>query len=414
MPFEPALWDDSDPLYAPLIGRVKDRYAWRPSARYKALGAAMSRIYLPGKAGDGQDALRAAECRRLTRELCASVGESPDIPTGTWGGLILRYQHDRYSPMRDVKENTREGYEYWLGILMPIVSTTPVRSLNYTSLRAMQERMVERGWSVDKIRRTFTMLRAVAKYGKQIGIPGAREVKDILGDMRIKTPVKRQIAPTREQVRAIIAEADAKGMHGFVLGVLLQWTFALRGVDVFGQWLDRPGEGGIRRGRDLWCDGLTWDILEADLSGFAKVISKTERSMPEPMRFSLEGLTELQTRLRLIGGRERIGPVIRSERYGLPYTGESRSRAWARIRKSLGLPAIWLMDTRAGAITEGRQMGASVADLRDAAGHATTATTQRYMRGREEAVGKVVNLRRANASGTDRYTTVPPNHDPKT
>jgi hypothetical protein len=373
----------------------------------------MRRIYLPGTAGDGQDALRAAECRRLTRELAAAVGEGPDVPTGTWGGLILRYRHDRYSPMRDVKENTRESYEKALQILMPIVSATPVKSLNYTSLRAMQERMVERGWSVDKIRRTFTMLRAVAKYGKQIGVPGAREVKDILTDMRIKTPVKRQVAPTREQVRAVIDEADAKGMHAFALGVLLQWTFALRGVDVFGQWLERSGEGGIRRGRELWCDGLTWDMVAPDLSAFSKVISKTERSMPEPMRFSLEGLTEVQTRLRLIGNGKRIGPVICSERYGLPYTAESRSRAWARIRESLGLPSIWLMDTRAGAITEGRQLGASVADLRDAAGHATTATTQRYMRGRAEAVEKVVHLRRANASGTDRSTAVPPNHDPK-
>jgi hypothetical protein len=202
-------------------------------------------------------------------------------------------------------------------------------------------------------------------------------------------------------------------MHAFALGVLLQWTFALRGVDVFGQWLERSGEGGIRRGRELWCDGLTWDMVAPDLSAFSKVISKTERSMPEPMRFSLEGLTEVQTRLRLIGNGKRIGPVICSERYGLPYTAESRSRAWARIRESLGLPSIWLMDTRAGAITEGRQLGASVADLRDAAGHATTATTQRYMRGRAEAVEKVVHLRRANASGTDRSTAVPPNHDPK-
>jgi hypothetical protein len=411
MPFEPSLWDDSDPLYAPLMDRVKDRYAWRASARYVALGVSGTRIYLPGKVGDGQDAERAAECRRLTRQMLASIGEEPNFPTGTWAHVILRYRHDRYSPMRDVKENTRAGYEQSLALLMPIIGQTPIRGLNYTALRAMHERMVARGWSPDKIKRTFTMLRAVAKYGKQIGIPGAREVKDILSDMRIKAPAKRQIAPTREQVRAIIAEADARGLHSFALGVLIQWTFALRGVDVFGQWLERAGEGGIRRDGMVWCDGLTWDMIAPDLSGFSKVISKTERSLPEPMHFSLAGLTEIQTRLRLIGGSTRIGPVILSERYGLPYTTASRGRTWSRLRQSLKLPAIWLMDTRAGAITEGRQLGASVTDLRDAAGHATTATTQRYMRGREEAVGKVVKLRLANGGGTLQSTAVPPDAD---
>jgi hypothetical protein len=38
---------------------------------------------------------------------------------------------------------------------------------------------------------------------------------------------------------------------------------------------------------ERWQDGLPWDIFEDDLMGFRETISKTSRSMPEPMRFDM-------------------------------------------------------------------------------------------------------------------------------
>jgi hypothetical protein len=166
-------------------------------------------------------------------------------------------------------------------------------------------------------------------------------------------------------------------------------------VDVFGQWLRDPdGTGGIRRGTERWADGLTWDMVEPDLSAFSKVISKTASALPEPTRFSLEDATEIQARLRLLGNGGRVGPVIVSERERLPYALSSRSQAFKRLRNQLGLRSeITMMDTRAGALTEGGTAGADLLVLRDAAGHLNAATTNRYIRTREANIVRLVKMR---------------------
>ena len=202
---------------------------------------------------------------------------------------------------------------------------------------------------------------------------------------------KRMVTPTRAQIRAIIDEADARGMFAFATGLLMQWTYMLRAVDVRGHWLPAEGDGGIVRDGLRWQDGLTWDMIDADLEGFDKTISKTARSMPEPMRFDLTD--ELRSRLRLLGNGGRIGPVIVSSS-GLPYEQKAWARTFARLRDHLGLPKeIALMDTRAGAITEAKHMGATPWQLRDAAQHKSVTTTDGYSRGRSESAATVVQLR---------------------
>jgi hypothetical protein len=168
--------------------------------------------------------------------------------------------------------------------------------------------MAEKGRSLSYVKRMFTTLRIVTRYGKALKIPEAMAVASVLAEIRFKSPPKRQVAPTREEIRAIVDEADARGMFTYATGLLLQWVYALRGVDVFGQWLKDPsGTGGIRRGTERWADGLTWDMVEPDLSAFSKVISKTASALPDPIRFSLEDATEIQARLRLLGNEGRVG-----------------------------------------------------------------------------------------------------------
>jgi hypothetical protein len=126
--------------------------------------------------------------------------------------------------------------------------------------------------------------------------------------VRFKSPPKRQVAPTRDEIRAIVDEADARGMFAYATGLLIQWVFSLRGVDVFGQWLPtRRARAGIRRGKRRWADGLTWDMVEPDLSAFSKVISKTANALPEPTRFPLEDAGEIRARLRSARQRGTVG-----------------------------------------------------------------------------------------------------------
>jgi integrase len=405
--FEPALWNDSDPTYAPLAAG-KPRVYWRPSKRFIVLGYPATAIRLPGLYGDGRDLERAAEARRLTRAMLTQMGEGPDVLAGTWAWLIRRYRTDKFSPLQETKANTRDGYLWMLDRWNNAIGHLPIGAMNYESLKTIQHAMTENGRSVDYVHRMFNTLRRIVRYGSALGNAEAKAVSSIMHEMRFRTPKKREVAPSRDQIRAIIDEADARGMHSFALGLMLQWVFALRGNDVFGQWFKIPEQqakmGGIVRKRidkatgkgqwRRWGDGLTWDMIEPDLSAFTKTISKTEKTMPRPQRFDMTGLPEIRARLRLLGNGGRVGPVIVADRDGAPYTTSGRGHAFTRLRDALGLPAdLLMMDTRAGAITEGAQKGASLIELRDTAGHASAATTQRYLRDRDDSRAKVVKLR---------------------
>lgn len=174
------------------------------------------------------------------------------------------------------------------------------------------------------------------------------------------------------------------------------FELSLRGVDIRGQWLDSKNTSGIHRKGKSWQDGLTWDMIAPDLSSMTKVISKTAKSMPEAYVFDLTLLPEVQARLRKLRERRAIGPVIVSEISGLPYTTQSWSRTFYRIRNRLKLrKELTVKDARAGGLTEARSLVQDPLLLRDAGQHKQMSTTNGYLRGRSDGANQVIELRTA-------------------
>lgn len=409
MHYKDALYDGSDPLYAPGAGKSGRWWYWKPPAKYKKLGYPKTSERLPGEDGDSLDHERARRARELTREMLAFYGaETVEVDVGTWAWLIHRYKTDKHSPIHSVKANTREGYLIFLDKLDRAIGSIIVANTSYTVLCDLRDGMQEKGRSASYVKRVFTQLRIVANYGALVEHDPAVKVAKILSGMRIQSPPKKSSAPTRAQIRAIVDEADKNGLFAFATGLLLQWVFCLRAVDVRGQWLEcDPAAGGVvrelarnRRQRHLpqtferWQDGLTWDMFDAGLTGFHKTISKTSKSMPEPLWFDLTEAPELRSRLFILSTRGRIGPVIVGERTEMPYTRNGWTEAFIRCRRAAGIPEdVKMMDTRAGGLTEAGQLGLDPFILRDAAGHSQVSTTDRYIRGRSESITKVVRLR---------------------
>ena len=400
MAFSKSLWDGTDPLYAPCISWTKGTYSnWKCPASHVKAGYAVKSVRLePGHPNDEHALSRAMKCRELTKELVrwAEGQKKPRIDTTTWRYLLARYTDDEFSPMQATKANSRESNLWLIGKLEIIIGHMRFADLNYEQIMRITKAMEQEGRSVDYIRRMMTCLRAVAKYGRLIGIKGVAEVKEVLGDMRFKSAPKRQVAPTRDQVEAIVAAADNKGEFAFATGLLLQYEFMLRAVDVRGQWFKtNEREGGIIRNGRRWQDGLTWDMFDADLAGFSKVISKTAASQPDPYHFNLADIPYLRQRIAdLAPPSKRLGPVITTR--GMPFTASGWSHAYARHRATAGVPNdVWCMDMRAGGVTEGDLMGASRESLSQAAQHSQLQTTGRYARGRSENAAKVVKLRQS-------------------
>lgn len=391
MRLKPALKDGSDPSYAPCTGVSKGILYWKCPKKFRELGYEPTSVNL-GKVGTGKDLDMAREARRLTVAMLDHYKEEV-YPAGSWAWLIRRYETDPYSPFHKIKVNTRATYQYGLNRWMKAIGHLPIGALTFEEISKIEHAMLAKGRTASNIKRMMTMLRIIAGYGKALRNSDARDVADTLSEMKFASAPPRTIHATRAQIRAIVDEADARGMFAFAAGLLIQWTYMLRSVDVRGQWLPDSGkQGGILRDGQRWQDGMTWDMFDPDLNWFEKVISKTARSQPEPLRFQIT--PELRGRLTLLGNRGRFGPVILSERFGLPYSRYAWAQAFRRIRDDLKLPKeLWMMDTRSGAITEARDMGADPFAIRDAAQHANLNTTDRYMRGRSESAAKVLQLR---------------------
>lgn len=405
MHYKEALWDGSDPLYAPSISwsgkNPARRYAqWKCPPKYVKAGYAIKSVKLdpPGSPNDQHQAGRAQRCRELTRELLKWYDEQdqPKVDPQIWKYLIARYKTDDFSPIQEVQANTRGGYYEQLTKIEDAIGHTKIGDMTYERIKMIQRAMVQKERSQDYIHRFFNTLRRVARYGKALGIPEATQVASVLAEVKIKNSPARQVSPTREQIYAIIHAADEQGYDHFALGIMIQFEFALRAVDVRGQWLKTDQtEGGIIRNGRQWQDGLTWEMLDTDLTSMTKLISKTKASMPEPYEFDLTAVPEVRTRLLEIRPDNPVGPILLAKRSGgLPYTASGWNQAWKRMRKIAKVSEeIMMMDIRAGAVTEAKSLGVSEHELRDAAQHLQAQTTNRYSRLRSESANKVARLR---------------------
>jgi hypothetical protein len=361
---------DGDPSYAPGMARAKQFFYWRPSPALVKQGYCRDMHKLPGQVGDGLDLDRAAKCRELTRDMLrwASGNDRPKVEIGTWLWLIGRYKSDEFSPFQELKDNSRRDYLFSLSRWETAIGATRILDADLPAIKRWQKAMKDNGRSVAYIKRMFTTLRIITSYGVQIKADGARDVKDILGEMRIKSPKPRKNFATGSQVVAVAAQADKAGHSGFATGILIQWWLTLRAVDVRGQWL---GLGPQKR----WADGLTWDMLDSDITRLRKVASKTEASAPDAMVFDLTLLPELRARLQAIPMSQRVGPVIK-DAAGKPYDTDAWSKLWRRFADRAGVPTdVWMMDIRAGAINHAKDAGASQEDRQRQANHATPEMT---------------------------------------
>lgn len=395
MPFEQSVWDDSDPTYAPCLawgGRNSTFAYWVAPKRYVRAGWAIKRLPLGrGHKDQPVDLEMAAKCRELTRDMLRWYeDDKPMVDPGSWHWLIGRYKCDTYSPYRSVKANTRHGYNQSLAQVDAVMGGMMIEQTTYETLMQIKQGKQDKGRSKHHIHTWFSTLRRVARYGVLINAPGAARVSEMLGNLRIEAPAARSKAATHDQIMAIVRAADAEGRDVFAVGLLMQWWFGLRAVDVRGQYLDGK-----------WADGITWGMFDDDMTGFEKVISKTRKSLPEAYHFDVTIVPGLRQRLLEIKASlphqwiQPDRPIAVNRRTGRAFTPSGWTQTWADLRAKAGVPKdVWMMDTRAGAITEASSLpGVTTSQLRNAAQHKDAATTGRYIRERSNDLNTVVRLR---------------------
>ena len=222
------------------------------------------------------------------------------------------------------------------------------------------------------------------------------------------TATKFKGAPARKerltyaQVVAFRGAAHRLNRPSAALWLTLQYELGLRRRDVIGEWVDDEiGTDGIRHGKRVWRDGLTWSNIDAD-GVLRKLVSKTAKTSAREAVHRIADYPDLLVELERIPVERRVGPIVINEMTGLPYFPEQCRHYFRVIAREAGIPDhIWNMDARAGAVTEAYEAGASTEGAMALAAHTQVSTSRRYVRDTLEQSSRVEQLRVKSRQRTD-------------
>lgn len=399
--------DADDPLFAPGLRR---RERAKREVRYWIPPQHDVRKGFPQKSLTLDPALNelelAARCRELWIELEAWREGKPQDTRYSIGWLIDRYLTDEFSPYRNARPKTRSGYDYNCRVIRKsigdrLINPTLEGGVMKPRITGPDIRRWHTNWGKpvavagDDGRETFVasapsrarhcavQLRILFSYAVEIAVPGAVEIKQILSTIEFPTTPPRTKAPTLEQVRALVREAEAQGYLSIAIATLAQFELTERRVHIIGDF---------DRGR--WIPGWVWENVSSEW-----VIRYTQDKVaPIPREFCLATVQPLLMLMQKIPVEKRHGAIIKCENTGQPWRARAFSNAFRKIARKAGIPDdVWSMDMRAGGATEADAIPAITPRmLQDGLGHMNLSTQERYRRGKQRNAQNVVTLRQAS------------------
>jgi hypothetical protein len=314
---------------------------------------------------------------------------------GTIASLVRAYQTDEDSSYKNIRYNTRQFYDSLCKVVIRDLGGKRIGEITARDLLRWHGQYNDR---VAMGHSLVGMLRTLATFGATLlGVKDCREMKLLLSDMRFKAPKPRLERLTAQQVVAIRKHAP----KSIALAQAFQFELTLRQKDVIGEWvpISEPGMSAIINGNSKWLRGLDWKEIDANWI-CRHVTSKRQKEIVVDLKLAPMVVEELGSLNR--ESFPASGPVIINEKKQAPYSAADFRRIWRAIADSAGIPRnIRNMDTRAGAISEATDSGASLEKVRKAATHSDIGMTQRYSRGDEEAIAEVMQMRKTKRDRDD-------------
>ena len=341
----------------------------------------------------------AAKCRTLQAEMelwAANEGRAPSRGyDGTLASLCRLFQTDEHSPFRRMKFNSQDSMAKSLKVVESTVGARLIGRLIGPDFY----RWVDK-WSAPKEaggpprlwrgKHAIETVRRVIAFGVSMGFDDCFRADTILGKLRFASPPARAQKLTLEHVQAIREAALRVGLGSVALATVLQFELSLRQKDVVGEWEPAPlAEGGILHRGTRWTTGLMWSDIDAN-----GILRKKTSKRGVPVEHDLLLHPMVMEEIGRIPIERRVGPMIVSERTGVPYKHRKFTEVWRRVANAAGVPRdVWNMDARAGAISELYDSGATATDAMKHAGHQDPKRSARYTRGSLEQTRRAARLR---------------------
>ena len=336
---------------------------------------------LPLRALDAglSDEAMAAQCRAWTDELLADLegrGLAPEYD-GTIRSLVAVYRTHEKSPYQALKHSTRlRDYDPTLRLIVETVGARAIRALRGSDFTTWYEQWGSKG-RTRRAHGAIRKLRLILSFGVQEKLPDCSVAREILSLMRFAAPDPRQMKMEYAHARALCLKALEMGRPSIAITQALQWDTALRRIHIIGEWIpvNEGDTGGIVRGKTKW-QGLTAADISADCVLTVPITSRNKKAT----RHDLTACPLVAEVLRA-ASLPSVGPLIVSEKTGLPYRENYYAQDWREIAKAAGVPeTVWSMDARAGAISEAEAATGDLDAARKLAGHSTQKTTLIYVR----------------------------------
>jgi hypothetical protein len=158
----------------------------------------------------------------------------------------------------------------------------------------------------------------------------------ILRNIRFKhSKPKESVSLSLAQAKAIIAKAHELGFPSMALAQALQFECRLNQKDTIGEWVPQsePGVSEVFEGSQKWLHGVRWSQIDDNFT-LRHLMSRNQK----PIEVDLTGCPLVLAELRIVPDAMRTGPMIVSERTGLPYHAASFRRFWRSVADDAGIP----------------------------------------------------------------------------
>lgn len=356
-------------------------------------------------------------CRRMQDDMLTWSHGGSELEVGGYDGslrgLISAYQLDPDSRFHKIRYATRKNYTVQCRLLLKSVPDgTMIEDIKPRTVLRWYEEWCKRG--VARAHCLITMTRLLLSYGATLlECKTCLQANTLLSELKFKSIKPREEVLTAEQAIAIRARAHQTKHAAIALAQAFQFECTLRQKDVIGEWVPM-GEPELSNVLDQtfgmkWLRGIQWQEIDDNL-----VLRHTTSKRQKEIEINLRLAPMVMEELRLLTGRDDFersdlpaaGPIVLNPA-GRPYRNYIFRRHWRKIADAVGISkSIKNMDTRAGAITEATDSGASLEDVRHAATHSNIAMTQRYSREQAKKTANVMELRARNrnksGTGTER------------
>jgi hypothetical protein len=305
--------------------------------------------------------------------------------------IIAGYLSDKHSPFHKVRYATKRSYCRQLARLRDDLGDRELSTLRARDFIDVHEKWMAGGAHVPMAHSLATMLRIVIGFGATIlEEPECQRLRGILAGLRFKTPRKRTLIITDNQVTTVRDVMSMWDYHAMALACAVQSDCGLRQKDVIGEWI--PVDADPETPAIVVADGMKWvrGITREEISDDLILTHKTSKR-GQVLSFDLKKCPAVNEEWF---SAPPSGPLIIDPETGLPYQAWKFRRLWREFANMAGVPkGVWNMDARAGRITELLANGATLEDARKFAGHEQQTTTSRYSRGNDAAIDRVLSMR---------------------